>query len=68
MLSRRMLKIRPVDPAWALPSRFAQNRTVWTSHQYGFVVPSQFLKRATHEEALRKGDSVHPQKAAAVEG
>jgi hypothetical protein len=55
MLIRRMLKIKPMDPAWSLRSRIEQNPFAWMIQVNGFLVDARFLKREIQEEALRKG-------------
>ncbi len=55
MLIRKMLKIRPMDPAWTLRSRMDRNPMAWMIHVNGFLVDARFLKREIQEEALRKG-------------
>jgi hypothetical protein len=55
MLIRKMLKIRPMDPAWSLRSRIEQNPLAWMIQVNGFLVDARFLKREIQEEALRKG-------------
>ena len=55
MLIRRMLKIKPLDPAWSLRSRIEQNPMAWMIQVNGFLVDARFLKREIQEEALRKG-------------
>ena len=55
MLIRRMLKIKPMDPAWSLRSRIEQNPMAWMIQVNGFLVDARFLKREIQEEALRKG-------------
>ncbi len=55
MLIRRMLKIRPLDPAWSLRSRVETNPLVWMIEVNGFLVDARFLKREFQEEAFRKG-------------
>ena len=55
MLIRKMLKIRPMDPAWSLRSRMDQNPTAWMIQVNGFLVDARLLKREIQEEALRKG-------------
>ena len=54
MLIRKMLKIRPMDPAWTLPSRMDRNPMAWMIQVNGFLVDARFLKREIQEEALRK--------------
>ena len=55
MSIRKMLKIRPMDPAWSLRSRMDQNPMAWMIQVNGFLVDARFLKREIQEEALRKG-------------
>jgi hypothetical protein len=55
MLIRRMLKIRPMDPAWSLRSQMDQNPMGWMIQFKGFLLDARFLKREYQEEALRKG-------------
>jgi hypothetical protein len=55
MLIRKMLKIRPMDPAWSLRSRIEQNPMAWMIQFNGFLVDARLLKREFQEEALRKG-------------
>lgn len=55
MLIRKMLKIRPMDPAWTIRSRMDRNPMAWMIQVNGFLVDARFLKREIQEEALRKG-------------
>ena len=55
MLIRKMLKIKPMDPAWSLRSRMDQNPMAWMIQVNGFLVDARFLKREIQEEAFRKG-------------
>jgi hypothetical protein len=55
MFIRKMLKIRPMDPAWWLRSRIEQNPMAWMIQVNGFLVDARSLKREIQEEALRKG-------------
>lgn len=55
MLIRRMLKIRPMDPAWSLRSQMDRNPMAWMIQMNGFLVDARILKREYQEEALRKG-------------
>jgi hypothetical protein len=55
VLIRKMLKIRPMDPEWSLPSRMDRNPLAWMIQVNGFLVDARFLKREIQEEALRKG-------------
>ncbi len=55
MLIRKMLKIRPMDPAWSLRSQMDKNPMAWMIQFNGFLVDARILKREFQEEALRKG-------------
>jgi Domain of unknown function (DUF6398) len=55
MLIRKMLKIRPMDPAWSLRSQMDKNPMAWMIQFNGFVVDARILKREFQEEALRMG-------------
>ena len=55
MLIRKMLKIRPMDPAWSLRSQGGQNPMAWMIQVNGFMVDARILRREHQEEALRKG-------------
>jgi Domain of unknown function (DUF6398) len=55
MLIRKMLKIRQMDPTWALRSRMDQDSIAWMIKFKGFLLDARFLKREFQEEALRKG-------------
>ena len=52
---RTMLKIRPFDPQWTLPSRMDDNPRAWMIEVNGFVVDARHLKWEFQEEAFRKG-------------
>ena len=52
---RTMLKIRPFDPAWTLPSRMDDNPMAWMIEVNGFLVDARHLTREVQEEAFRKG-------------
>ena len=52
---RTMLKIRPFDPSWTLPSRMDENPMIWMIEFDGFVVDARLLKREFQDEAYRKG-------------
>ena len=52
---RTMLKIRPFNPQWTLPSRMDENPRAWMIEVNGFVVDARHLKREFQEEAFRKG-------------
>jgi hypothetical protein len=55
MLIRKMLKIRPMDPAWSLRSQMDKTPMAWMIQFNGFLVDARILKREFQEEALRKG-------------
>jgi hypothetical protein len=55
MLIRKMLKIRPMDPAWSLGSQMDKNPMAWMIQFHGFLVDARILKREFQEEALRMG-------------
>jgi Domain of unknown function (DUF6398) len=55
ILIRKMLKIRPMDPAWSLRSRMDKNPMAWMIEFKGFLVDARILKREFQEEALRRG-------------
>jgi hypothetical protein len=52
---RDLLKIRPFDPQWTLPSRTDRNPMAWMIEVNGFVLDARHLKREIQEEAFRKG-------------
>ena len=59
MLIRKMLKIRPMDPAWSLRSRMDENPMAWMIQVNGFLVDARILTRDIQEEAFRKGPIPH---------
>ena len=52
---RDLLKIRPFDPEWTLPSRMDQNPMAWMIQVNGLIVDARHLPREIQEEAFRKG-------------
>ena len=52
---RTMLKIRPFDPEWTLPSRLDDNPMVWTLEVNGFLMDVRNAPRDVQEIALEKG-------------
>jgi Domain of unknown function (DUF6398) len=52
---RKLLKIRPFDPEWTLPSRMDDNPLVWMIQVNGLVVDARHVPKAIQEEAFRKG-------------
>ena len=55
MLIRKLLKIKPMDPAWSLRRRMDRNPMAWMIQMNGFLVDARILKREFQEEALRRG-------------
>ena len=55
MLIRKMLRIKPLDPAWSLRSQMDRNPMAWMIPMNGFLVDARILKREFQEEALRRG-------------
>lgn len=55
MLIRKLLKIKPMDPAWSLRSQMDRNPMAWMISINGFLVDARILKREHQEEALRMG-------------
>jgi hypothetical protein len=54
-LIRTMLKIRPFDPKWTLPSRMDDNPLVWTLEVNGFLMDIRHCPREAQEIAYAKG-------------
>ena len=54
-LIRKLFRIKPMDPAWTLPSLMDQNPRAWMIQVNGFVIDARYLKREFQEEALQKG-------------
>jgi hypothetical protein len=52
---RRVLKIRPLDPEWTLPSRMDDNPMAWMIQVNGLIVDARQLPREIQEVAFRKG-------------
>ncbi|MCC7105852.1 MAG: SEC-C domain-containing protein [Chloroflexi bacterium] len=52
---RRLLKIRPYDPAWCLPSRLDRHPFVWLVELDGILVDVRHQPREIQEAALRQG-------------
>jgi hypothetical protein len=55
MAIRNLLKIRPYDPAWNLPSRLDQNPLAWMIQVNGLIVDARHVPREIQEEAYREG-------------
>ena len=52
---RDLLKIKPFDPAWTLPSRMDRNPMAWLIQVNGMIVDVRHMPREIQEEALRRG-------------
>ncbi len=52
---RTMLKIRPFDPEWTLPSRLDDNPMVWMLEVNGFLMDVRHAPREVQEIAFEKG-------------
>jgi len=52
---RDLLKIRPFDPEWTLPSRMDRNPAAWLISVNGLILDARHLRREIQEEAYRKG-------------
>ena len=52
---RKLLKIRPFDHAWTLPSRVEDNPLIWMLSVNGFLMDIRDAPRGAQEEALRRG-------------
>jgi hypothetical protein len=52
---RDMLKIRPFDKGWTLPSEMADNPTVWLVKVNGLILDARYLPREIQEEAFERG-------------
>jgi hypothetical protein len=55
MLVRRMLRIRPMEPVWSLPSRIKDNPMAWMVEINGFILDARFLKPEVQQELVRQG-------------
>lgn len=52
---RDMLKIRSFDTDWTLPSRMADNPTVWLVQVNGMIVDARAMPREIQEQAFQLG-------------
>jgi hypothetical protein len=52
---RDLLKLRPFDPNWTLPSRLDDNPMVWMLQVNGFMVDVRHAPREVQEFAFKKG-------------
>ena len=55
MAIRDLLRIRPFDPDWTLPSRMADNPMVWLIQVNGMIVDARAMPREVQEEAFQRG-------------
>ena len=52
---RDLLKLRPFDPEWTLPSRMDRNPMAWMIQVNGLIVDARRVPREIQEVAYRKG-------------
>ena len=52
---RDLLDIGPLDPAWTLPGRMAENPMAWMLMVNGMIVDARAMPRPFQEEAVRRG-------------
>ena len=52
---RDVLKPRPFDPEWTLPSRMGKNPVAWLVQVNGVIVYARDMQREVQEEAFRRG-------------
>lgn len=52
---RKLVKVRPFDPEWTLPSRMDDNPLAWMIQVNGLLVDARRVPREIQEEAFRKG-------------
>jgi hypothetical protein len=52
---RELLRMRPFDPDWTLPSRMDDNPLVWTLNVNGLLMDIRQAPREAQEAAFRKG-------------
>jgi hypothetical protein len=52
---RTLVKMRPFDPEWTLPSRMGQNPMAWMIQVNGVLVDARHMSREIQEEAYRQG-------------
>jgi hypothetical protein len=52
---RKLLKLRPFDPEWTVPSMMEQNPLAWMIQVNGLLVDARDMPRGVQEEAFRKG-------------
>ena len=54
-----MLKLRPFDPEWTLPSRMEKNPVAWLVQVNGMIVDARHMPREVQEDAVRRGIIPH---------
>ncbi len=52
---RDLLDMVPLDPAWCLPSKLADNPLAWMIQVNGLIMDARTAPRAIQEEAFRRG-------------
>ena len=52
---RDLLKIRPFDAEWTLPSRMEENPTIWLIQVNGMIVDARAMPAEVQQEAFRQG-------------
>ena len=52
---RDLLKIRPFDADWTLPSRMDENPTIWLIQVNGMIVDARVMPTEVQQEAFRRG-------------
>ncbi len=52
---RDMLKMKPFDPEWTLPSRMDKNPVAWLIQVNGMIVDARYIPREIQEEAFHRG-------------
>ncbi len=52
---RDLMKMRPMDPHWCLPSKLDNNIMAWMISVNGLIIDARQAPRHIQEEALRKG-------------
>ena len=52
---RKLIKIRPFDPDWTVPSRMDDNPLAWMIQVNGLLADARRLPREIQEEAFRNG-------------
>lgn len=52
---RDMVKVRPMDPEWTLPSRMERNPMAWMIKVNGLLVDARWMPREVQEMAFQQG-------------